>query len=333
MALTLMDAMRRKTDDYDAGVIETFILAADITKILPIETLGTVQKKKRRTNSIATIGFRSRGQIHGNVTGGDKDELSESVWSMGATIDIDKTEVRDKYAGNILAERTEEAIKGAAWTFNNYFINGDHGTDPLGFEGLIVRLALLSANQTAYGVSSSAELEARPGTATEAQGQTLIDKIDSARDLCDGGVAEVCVTTRRNIRAIKSALRRMGIDKPQSSLEPVTNPKDQRRSSAMPWNKPIWEYDGTRFFDMGLKADQSTAIVGSETVNSIACDPFYFFKIGDPYLHIIQQYGMDVSRMQLLEDQVTYRSVVDWPTGIAAFHPRFASKLSGVRAA
>jgi tRNA (Thr-GGU) A37 N-methylase len=39
---------------------------------------------------------------------------------MGATIDIDKTDMRDKSpVVDIMTERTRNAVKGAAWTFND----------------------------------------------------------------------------------------------------------------------------------------------------------------------------------------------------------------------
>lgn len=332
MALTLLDASKEKTDDYAGGVIETFVLASDILKILPLETLGTMEKMRRRSNSISQIGWRKRGQAPGTITGGTRDSVTEAVFHMAGAVDIDKTEMRDKrIRGNLLKDRTDDAIKAAVFEFNDKFVNGDHATNEDTIEGIKVRLATLAAAQLIYGNTSAAELEARPGTATTANGQALFDKLDEAQDQLDGGRADVCITTRKNIRAIKSAQRRMGINKDQDSLDPNTNVA-QRRTSATPWQAPLWTYNNVPYIDLGYKYDQSTLIVGTDTVNSKACDPFYFLKLGDPYLHGIQEYAMEVAPPDMLDDMMTYRSTFDWPIGLAMFHPRGIAKLAGVYA-
>lgn len=333
MALTLLDMFRNKTDEYERGVVETFTMECDISKKLPIETVGTLEVKTKRTNSIATVGFRRRGEMHGAVVGGTTDVVADAVYSMGATIDIDKADMRDKnVVPDPLSSRTREAVRGMAWTFNDAFMNGDHGTDEDSFEGVKVRLALANSAQTIFGVSASAELEARPGTATTANSQTLLDKIDEAVYACDGHTANVCLTGADFIRAVKSALRRLGINKDQPATEPSTV-INKRRTGANFFQKPSWEYDGVAYYDMGLKADQSTQIVGTDTVNAIACRPAYFLKLGDPYIHGIQQYPMDIGQPKLLDDGVTYRTVIDWPIGLRHVHPRFGAKLKGVRVA
>lgn len=352
MALTLLDVQRQKTDKFEAGVIETFRLAADLTRVLPIETIGTLEKSRELTESATTLGWRSRGELYGEVLGGDKSERSEQVFAMGATIRIDKQDMRDKRAAGLLSQRTERAVKAAAWTFNTAIIRGDHATDEGAPEGLNVRLALAASTQTIYGVNGYTDrwLDARPyqlvttadGAAAQiSNAKVLLEKLDEAKDACDGGTADVCLTTRRNIRAIKAALRTLGLSKDNLDvLEPI-NPNDQRRTSAMEWNKPIWQYDGVKYFDMGLQSDQSTAVIATETFakdsagssSSQTMDPYYFVKLGDPYFHVIQQYSLEVSKPEKLPGGVTWETVVDWPVGFAHFHPRGFSKLTAVRTA
>lgn len=338
MALTLLDMQRKKKDDYDKEVINVWAQASDPSRILPIETINTLEVTENITNSIPTVGFRKLGEAFGAVKGGAQTPRTEAVFSMGGTIDIDKQNMRDKkFVVDPLTRRTKEAVTGFAWKFNEAFIRGDHATDEDSFEGLIVRLALAGSTQTVYGGNtdtSASYLEAKPGTATTADAQALLDKIDEARYAVDGNKAEVCFTTAKAIRGIKSALRRLGLYKDTSPTEPSTN-SGARRTSAEPFNKPLWEYDGTRFYDMGLMAaNQSTnptQIIADETVATKSCTPLYFMKLGHPYLHIIQQYDLEVSKPFLADDGVTWRQVVDWPCGLANFHPKTFSKLAGVK--
>ena len=163
--LDLFDVHRAKSksgDNVGAGIVELFINECDIASLISFETLGTVEVGHRRTNSIPTVGFRAgRGASFGTVAGITTDEVKDAVWDMGAQIDIDKTDLMDKMAGDVIGERTQNAIKGMSWTFKDYFINGDHASDPYGFEGMKVRLSNLASGQTVYGDTSSAELDVR----------------------------------------------------------------------------------------------------------------------------------------------------------------------------
>ncbi len=336
MAITLLDVQRLKPDDYEKGVVETFVLECDISKKLPLVTIGTLEVRTKRTNSIPTVGFRSRGQMYGQVKSGGTDTVADAVYSMGATIDIDKNDMRDKSpVTDPLTERTRYAVKGMAWTFNDYFINGDHGTDPDGFEGLKVRLANAPAGQTVYGNSSSAALDVAAAIAanTTATFQTFLDKLDEAKYQCDGHTADACLTDADGIKAIKASLRRLQLYKDADPTLPHVRPDNERRTNATQLQKPIFNWDGVDFYDLGLKADQSTKILGTDTVGGVACRPFYFVKLGEPYLHGIQQYAMEISKPYMLPDGVTYRTVVDWPVGLRHVHPKFASVLKGVKVA
>ena len=334
MALTLVDSARHKKDEYTDGVVETFQMECDLSRKLPVVTIGTTEVHTKRTNSIPTVGFRRRGEAFGSVSSGGFDEISDATFPMGATIDIDKTDMLDKAPVlDVMSERTQRAVKGMAWTFNDAAINGDHGTDADSFEGLKVRLATLAASQIVYGVSSAAELEARPGTATTANAQALLNKLDETIYQLDGHKADVCLTYNDGIRAIKSALRLLGINTAQDHTQPYTKGSNSRQSGAQFDQKPVFNYDGVDFFDMGYKTDMATSIVATETVNALACRPFFFVKLGEPYLHAIQQYPMDVGKPYKMPDGVTYRTVIDWPIGLRHVHPKFAAKLAGVRVA
>lgn len=340
--LNLFDVQRSKAekgDEYGAAIVDLFIQECDIAAMMDFKTLGTVETKHRRTNSIPTVGFRQgRGTSFGSVSGVGTDQVTDSVFSMGAQIDIDKTDIRDKEAGDILSERTRYAVRGMSWTFLDYFINGDHATDPYGFEGLKTRLTNAGTSQTVYGVSSSAELDVRASASpSEATLYTFLDKIDEAIDACDGHMADIALTSSDFIATLRSVLRRLN----KYTERPVDSPNKfgdvTRRTSSVKPTKPVLIYPedkGIKWYDMGFKADQTTRVVGTETVNSTACRPVFFVKLGGPdYLHGIQQYAMEITPTKVLDDGVTYRTTIDWPVGLHHTHNRFASKLAGVRVA
>lgn len=339
--LNLSDVQRSKSekgDEYGAAVVELFMQECDPATMLSFKTLGTLETKHRRTNSIPTVGFRQgRGTSFGSVSGVGYDQVTDSVYSLGAQIEMDKADIRDKDAGDLLGERTRMAVKGMAWTFLDYFINGDHATDPHGFEGIKVRLANSPSGQIVYGVDSSNELDVRASASpSEATLYTFLDKIDETIDTLDGHDGDVVYTSSDFIATLRSVLRRLGKYTAQPESEPGKFGDNRRRTTSEKTNKPVLVYPqerGLRWFDMGYKSDGSTRVVGTDTVNSVACRPAYFCKLGMPYLHGIQQYAMEVTEPRWLDDQVTQRVTVDWPVGLHMVHNKSLAVLKGVRVA
>ena len=339
--LTLSDVQRSKSekgDDYGAAVVELFEQECDPASLITCKTLGTLETKHRRTNSIPTVGFRQgRGTSFGSVSGITYDQVTDSVYSLGAQIEMDKADIRDKEAGDLLGQRTKQAVRGLAWAFKDYFMNGDHATEPHGFEGIKVRLANSPSSQIVYGVSSSAELDVRASASpSEATLYTFLDQIDAAIDALDGSTGDAVFTSSDFIATLRSVLRRLGKYTAQPESEPGMFGSNRRRSSAEKTNKPVLVYPadkGLKWYDMGLKADQTTRVVGTDTVNSVACRPAYFVKFGMDYLHGIQQYSMEITEPRWLDDQVTQRVTIDWPVGLHMVHNKSLSVLKGVRVA
>ena len=339
--LTLKDVQRAKSekgDEYGAAVVDLFIQQCDPAAMLPFKTLGTLEINHRRTNSIPTVGFRQgRGTAFGSISGTTTDQATDAVYSLGAQIEMDKADIRDKEAGDLLGERTRLGVKGMAWTFLDYFINGDHATNPHGFEGIKVRLANSPASQVIYGVDSSNALDVRASASpSEATLYTLLDKIDEAIDALDGSEGDMVFTDQDFIATLRSILRRLGKYTAQPETEPGKFGTVGRRTSAEKANKPVLIYPEDRpmkWYAMGYKADQTTKVVGTDTVGAVACRPVYFVKVGMPYLHGIQQYAMEVTEPRWLDDQVTQRVTIDWPVGLHHVHNKSFSVLKGVRVA
>lgn len=340
MAITLFDMLRLKEDEYEQGVVETFIMESDIGKNLSFETIDTVQINTRRFNSLPSVSFRQRGQRYsqGNV---GIEHVSDAVYPLGAEITIDKIDLRDKSPfQDPLTFHTQAHVKSMAYEFNDYFVNGDHAVDPNGFEGIKTRIAnYLAASQTLYGNTSSAVLDVRAATLgaaslTTAQSTALqfLEALDRAQYSLDGHKADLCITDADGIRALKNCLRYANayVDPAQT----ISTDINQRATSAKPPTKAAFVWGDCTYIDAGVKIDQTTHIVATDSsVASTACRPFYFARLGDPYIQGIQEYPMEVSQSFQLDDGVSFRVVIDWPVGIRHVHPRSASQLLGVQVA
>lgn len=310
----------------------------DIVDLLPWKTLGTVEIQHRRTDSISTVGFRQgRGAGFGGVSGHSTDHVADAVWHLGAAVKADKTDLRDKLAGDIIGDRIKNAVTGMRYTVLDYFINGDHGTNPYGFEGIKTRLANMSTSQIVYGETSSAALDIRSAAnPSESDLYQFMDSIDEAIDQLDGSTGDIALTSSDFIAAARSAFRRMGKWTMHPDSEAGKFGTVGRRTSADKPTKPVLVYPEERpikWYDMGFKADQTTRVVGTETVGGVATRPVYFVKIGHPYVYGIQQYGIETSEPMKLPDGVTTQVTIDWPMGLHHVHNRSISKLAGVRVA
>lgn len=337
----LSDVQRAKAmkgDNKTAMIVELFTNECDPASLVPWKTIGTVEVRSKVTNSIATPGWREgRGARFGAATKPAFDYVSDAIWQMGVEIDIDKTDYRDKLAGNIVEDIVKHNIKGMAWTFKDAFINGDHATNPHMLEGIKVRLANMAATQVVYGESSTVELDLRPNAApSEADMYQFLDRIDQTIDALDGNTGDAVFTDQDFIAVLRGILRRLG----KYTERPIDSPNfigaNRRRTDAEKVNKPVLIYPedkGLKWYNMGYKADQSTRVVGTETVNGVATRPAYFVKFGENYLHGIQQYAMETVGPRLLDDGITYRTIVDWPIGLHHVHNRSLSKIAGVRVA
>lgn len=340
MAITLFDMLRLKEDEYEQGVVETFIMESDIGKTLSFETIDTVQINTRRLNSLPSVTFRQRGQRYsqGNV---GIEHVSDAVYPLGAEISIDKVDLRDKSPfQDPLTFHTQAHVKSMAYKFNDYFVNGDHATDPNGFEGIKTRIAnYLASTQTLYANTSSAVLDVRAATLGAAALSTaqstayqFLEALDRAQYALDGHKADLCITNSDGIRALKNCLRYANayVD-PASTISTDFN---ERATSAKPPSKAAFVWGECTYVDAGVKVDQTTTIVATDSsVASTACRPFYFVRLGDPYIQGIQEYPMEVSQSFQLDDGVTFRVVIDWPVGIRHVHPRSAAQLLGVQVA
>ena len=99
------------------------------------------------------------------------------------------------------------------------------------------------------------------------------------------------------------------------------------------------EYKGAKIIDAGYKDDDTTKIIGNvelltgAALTGATATSIYAVTVAPEKFTGWQEYPLEVVEPELLDDRVTYRSVVDWVVGLALSHPRCAARLYGVVAA
>jgi hypothetical protein len=133
--------------------------------------------------------------------------------------------------------------------FNDYFINGDHATDSLGFEGLKKRISNMPSRQTV----SAAASDALDPTASAANARAFLDKWEEAHYKANGGDVKFICMNEGLYYGFARVLRYLNVQ----GGPLVDTTKDL-------FDRTVITYKGAQFVDMGWKKDQSTLIIGED---------------------------------------------------------------------
>lgn len=315
MAWTLADMAKVETDPLRKGIIEGLLIDAVVMRQLKFDTAGTLSIKVTRMKTLPTVGWRKIGADYAESTG-KTEQISESVFALGGYIDVDKMLVRAK---NVLENprtlETRMKMRAIAYDFNDKYINGDHATDPDTIEGLKKRVSLLPAAQSinAGGVTTGFDVKL-----SDANMQRWLDDLNKAIYAVDGHEA-VGVAAYMNADAY---LLFTSVARRQKLLDTT---KDQA-------DRIVQTFRGIPLYDIGVKSDQSTKIIlSTEDPGDAGNDTtsIYFQRADREHLMGFEEYALEVDDIGLLDDGVTYRTVVDWPIGLAVFNNRSIVRLKG----
>jgi hypothetical protein len=333
VALSIYDIQRLKETNFEKGIVEQFIVNSDLLKVIPIENTNTMQIQTRRMNALPAVTWRQRGQRFSDGGQPGWETVTDALYNIGAEINIDDADMRDKgpYIVNPVAFKTTAKTRAIIYNFHDKVINGDHATDGNSFEGLKVRIGGLASSQTLYAAS---EVDIRPSAVTTTTAYTFLNRIDEAKYNLDGngGGNVVCLTDADFIRSFKNALRVTGqyVNSPGMPTSSIQARESSNEPGPSAGN--VFEWDGVKYIDMGVKGDQTTRIVANETITN-DCRPAFFVKLGGDYLNLIEYGPLDVKEPELIDDMVTYRGTISWYVGLKHVHNRFAVKLAGSRVA
>lgn len=299
-SMTLVEAAKlalNKGETYRSGVIELYAGSSDILANLPFQDIPGNALSYSREVTLPGIGFRGVNESY-TPSVGVINPLTEALVIAGGELDVDPFLV--KTMGPQI-RTTHEAMKIRAlslkWT--KEFIKGDTASDARVFDGLQTRATgnqVISAGTTAGGAALS------------------LAKLDEAIDQ---------TLNPTHLIMNKTMARRFSAAARTTSVSGyVTYDVDQL-------GRRVMQYNGIPILTVDLD-DTGTAIMGfTEAADSGAstATSIYVVSMGADSLTGIQNGGIDVQDLGLLQSSPLYRTRVEWYNGLAAFNGRSITRL------
>lgn len=222
-----------------------------------------------RVESLPDVAFRNINEGY-TPGGGQYGQVVETVYAFGGEIEFDRVFGK---LGNTVKDPRQAEIElktmAMAYAFNDYFINGDHATDPKGFEGLKKRAANLPARQTI----AFAAADAFDPTASTATARSFTKNWEKAHYRANQGNLGFIAVNEALMWGFADVLRYAQIAGGNwLSLETDA------------FDREYMAYKGTPMVDMGFKKDQATEIItvtedpgdaGNDTTSA------YFVPVGE----------------------------------------------------
>jgi len=324
MAYTLADFSALAETPLKKAVVDIFRKESMLLDNLSIETAGTLNIEFVRTKTLPDITSRNIGEAF-IASKGTTEPLSEQVCLLGGYIDIAKELVQAKnQIVNQRALQTQMFVTSMAYKFNDMFINGIPTSAPKDMVGLWYRIVNdLPAAQNIDSASGSG-LDISPDASTlSTQQAKLIDKLDALLHAVDGHKADMLIMNSTMYLRLLAALRAVGA---------FSESEDN-------FGRKVPVYGGAKIIDLGVKADQTTSIIGDvETLTGAALSggsgtSIYAVRFGEPHVKAWQFAPIDVVDKGMLENHVSFRTVIDWGCGMYFYNPRSVARLYGLIAA
>jgi hypothetical protein len=313
-AYSLLDFQKAAKTDLEATVIQTWRETSPIMDMLKFKEKKALEVEYLRTKTLNEIPWRAYNDAFTDLKV-QTEPVHERPHFLGAKIDIPKALVVADSLFDIRKQQEKAQVEGLAKSFNYAFVNGDPTSDANSLIGLRYRFQnALDAGQTVDG----GDLDISPNTAVTTWITQFFDLIEDLRSRCQGGDCDVLLMNRTTKLRLESAMR-------SSGLKSTTEDKTGK-------SYPSYGEGGPRIIDVGYKADDSTMIMpDTETEGAItggAESSIMAVKFGEPYVIGFYEYPINVKDKGILEDEITYRTVVEWSPGIAMVHPRSAAWLN-----
>lgn len=298
MGLTLLEAAKLETGNlYKSGVIELYAGSSDILQNLPFENILGGSLTYNREQKMPGIGFRGVNESYTPSTG-ILNPLTEVLVIAGGELDVDKFIIQTRGA----QQRTvQEAMKiralSLAWT--RKFIKGDSSSDPREFDGIQTRCVggqVIDAGSTANGAALSLAV------------------LDEAYDQTYNPTH--WIMSKAMARKFGAAARDTSVS---GNIDWAVNQLGQKvRTYA---GLPILTVDLDQNGDQILPFTEAAAS-GTDTATSIYCVGF-----GPDSLTGIQNGGMMVDDLGILQTAPIYRTRLEWYVALAAYNGRSITRV------
>lgn len=322
--ITLAQYEQLATDPVKKGVINIFRRDSTILDRLSFESSKSLSIEIIRTKSLPSVGWRKVGAAF-SPSEGSTEPIQERVHALGGQVDVDKLYVE---AGDTIqdvrATQTEMFSSAITLAFNDAFINGSPSVNADMVVGLWYRFKN-GLIPTAQSLNVNG-LDVSPDAASLTTNMnTLYDKMQEFIHKGDLHSLDAIYMNDTLYLRVMSMLRQLNL---WASTEDKTGK-----------TVPTFGPGGPAMFDIGYKGDQVSKVIGDvELSNGTAltgggATSVYGLKFGPTYLNGFELGSLNVNDLGLINDGVTYRTVIDWNMGIYIVSPRSAVRLSGIIAA
>ena len=305
MALTLIEAAKLAQTPLQSGVIETIAKNSGVLERLPFLPVSSNAYTYNRESVLPGVAFRAIGESYTESTG-VINPITERLAILGGFSDYDRALVKTQGSVNDL-RAVHDAMKAKAESlhFTKHFFNGDSAADPKAFDGLKVRLT--GDQVISMGSSDGGDV-------------LTLSKLDEMIDAVVGGPDAIFLNKRLR-RKVSDLVRAAG-----QSVETVSDAFGRQLSAYASIPLVVVEGDETGTEILGFSEPDLDN--GDKSVTA----SIYGVKFGaGEFVSGLQCGELDVIDMGLYGGGVAYRTLIEWITGVACFHPRAAARLRGIK--
>ncbi len=310
MALTLAESAKYSMNDLQRGVVETFVIEANVLDRLPLLSIQGNAYAYNEEATLPGIEFRAVNAAYAESTGAIN-QKTESLVILGGDADVDTFLVKTRGNLNDLrAAATRGKVKAANFKFQDGFINGDVAVDANSFDGLKKRLT--GAQVIAAGTNGLPVLGADDNAR-----HSFLDQVDALLALVPN--ADALYMNANILAKLKGSARRLTI-------------YDQTIDD---FGRKIGTYNGIALIDIGNKADGTMIIPQTETQGtSTASSSVYAVRFGrdesDRAVTGLTNGGIDVRDLGEQQAKPVFRTRIEFFCGLGIFGGKGAARLTGV---
>ena len=302
MARTLIEAAKSAKTELARAVIEIYARTTGVMQALPFVDIQGNALKYDIESSLPGVGFRGVNEGF-TESQGVMNPVYEPLVIAGGDIDVDRF-ITVTMGADQRTNQEVMKIKALAHLWTNTFFKGDSEASPKQFDGLQRRLTgnqLLANGSTSGGDALSlAKLD------------EAIDKVDDPTHLC-----------------MSKAMKRL-----MSAAARNTSVSGYITYSVDSFGKRIMKYNDLPIIVIGENGDFYNTLDFTEANpggGSSVGTSIYVVSFGPQKIAGIQNGTIDVRDLGELESKPSYRTRLEWFSGLSLWHPRAACRLYGIK--
>ena len=332
MPFTLAEHVVAQTEPLKKGVFLGILRESVVSDMMPFRSTSRLHEAGVRYDEVIEPDFIAINGTIAEKTARGKN-LSYGVYQMAVHLDIPVPLESDQgVLERPSARQAKLASYGSGYKLNDYFVNGDQGADPNGFEGINKIVGNLAAAQSV----GATELDIRTNPSDDTI-QSVIDRIDEGFHAIQGHKPDFGLLNDTTALRLRSCFRRadlLGVNEDwiRDGL-PFGNIRQKLASAA---TKPMFVYQGVPFYDIGLTAGQTTRIMlntYTEGGSTGTGSRIFLVKKGEDDAEMLQYAAPNVKEIGLLESKEVRRHRFTWSVGLAVWGSKSLVKIQGLRTA